>query len=471
MAKFAIYSGETLEREIEVTEHGALIGRADQNDVILTDPSKSVSRFHAELKYEEGKLTVVDLNSQNGTWVTGKRVHRAVLNPGDEIAMGNFRLVWLPGATVADDFGVDTEAATMEAPARSVNPFPVPDAAPRPSQSGAAAPTRSTASAPGRSIGTVSDRAPGGTVPPNAKIASGQPASPTKPAARASSGRKATNLVVVALVTLVVVAAAGYAAFFTAAGHSLLGSTPAPGGKKPAETAGTPGQAPPRAGGLPATQAAESSQPASPPVAEPIKSEEPIAAPAVAEKPTETAEATTEPARGQLTPAEAKRSKLLQDRYTRAKAALSKGDYATAVAGFEALVAEQPKYQDAAKLLQAARAGAQEAARREQELAKREYDAGVQAEAGGNHAAAVQHLEQALKADPSNADAQDALRRVRERMRAEGEDAYKRAKQYDALGRTADAIGMYEKAVQLLPADHLLRASAKERLEVLRAIK
>jgi tetratricopeptide (TPR) repeat protein len=156
---------------------------------------------------------------------------------------------------------------------------------------------------------------------------------------------------------------------------------------------------------------------------------------------------------------------VLQERYAEATAALSKGDYTTAIAAFEAIVADQADYQDAAEQLATARRLAS------QEAARRDYEAGVQAEAGGNHVAAVQHLERALKADRSLTEAQDLMRTVRERMRIEGEDAYKRAKQYDALGRTTEAIAMYEKAVQMLAADHPLRASARERLDALRGIK
>lgn len=53
-------------------------------------------------------------------------------------------------------------------------------------------------------------------------------------------------------------------------------------------------------------------------------------------------------------------------------------------------------------------------------------------------------------------------------MQGEGEDTFKRGRQYDALGRTQDAIGAYEKALQLLPADHPNAKAAKDRLAALR---
>ncbi len=80
--------------------------------------------------------------------------------------------------------------------------------------------------------------------------------------------------------------------------------------------------------------------------------------------------------------------------------------------------------------------------------------AGGKAEAGRDWAEAELQYERALQADPQSTQAQDGLRRVKARMLSDGEDAFKRARQYDALGRAQEAIAMYERAIQLLPPDH-----------------
>ena len=77
MATLVILRGSTPDREIEIGERTLRLGRGDQNDVVLPDPAKSVSRFHAELRVEQGRFVVVDLNSQNGVWVAGRRVPQA----------------------------------------------------------------------------------------------------------------------------------------------------------------------------------------------------------------------------------------------------------------------------------------------------------------------------------------------------------------------------------------------------------
>src|SRR5919202_52249 len=50
------------------------------------------ARRHAELRNEDGYWTVTDLGSTNGVKVNGRRVQEAVLEPGDELALGLARL-------------------------------------------------------------------------------------------------------------------------------------------------------------------------------------------------------------------------------------------------------------------------------------------------------------------------------------------------------------------------------------------
>jgi pSer/pThr/pTyr-binding forkhead associated (FHA) protein len=67
-----------------------LIGRSRDCDVTLDDPN--ASRRHAELRQEDGRWVVTDLGSTNGIKVNGRRVEEAVLQPGDELALGLARL-------------------------------------------------------------------------------------------------------------------------------------------------------------------------------------------------------------------------------------------------------------------------------------------------------------------------------------------------------------------------------------------
>lgn len=82
-------SGNPSER-ISLTRQPIVIGRLSSNDVILSD--SNVSRRHAELRKVDGRWTLVDLGSTNGTVVNGKLIKEAPLNDGDELTFGGSSL-------------------------------------------------------------------------------------------------------------------------------------------------------------------------------------------------------------------------------------------------------------------------------------------------------------------------------------------------------------------------------------------
>lgn len=63
------------------------IGRADSNQLVLTDPS--LSRAHAEMFHEDGRWMIQDAGSRNGTYVSGRRIDAPVaLEPGMTAIVG-----------------------------------------------------------------------------------------------------------------------------------------------------------------------------------------------------------------------------------------------------------------------------------------------------------------------------------------------------------------------------------------------
>ena len=68
-------------------------GRHPDSDILLDDIT--VSRRHAEFGREKGQFRVLDVGSLNGTYVNRQPVDLAVLQSGDEIQIGKFRLVFL----------------------------------------------------------------------------------------------------------------------------------------------------------------------------------------------------------------------------------------------------------------------------------------------------------------------------------------------------------------------------------------
>lgn len=70
------------------------VGRSQENAIVINDAM--VSRRHLQIVHDDqGKTSVVDLGSANGTFVNGKRIScETRLNPGDELRIGNTVLNW-----------------------------------------------------------------------------------------------------------------------------------------------------------------------------------------------------------------------------------------------------------------------------------------------------------------------------------------------------------------------------------------
>lgn len=135
-------------REYVIDSPSVYVGRADTNRVVIDHPS--ISRRHARLTIESGRLMVEDLGSANGTFVGGTRLaanQAALAEPGQSIHFG--------------------EAGAVFAPAAGMS-------APQPAAAMAAAPVAAAASAPGPSTHqavAVTLRGPAGPVAPGTATA------------------------------------------------------------------------------------------------------------------------------------------------------------------------------------------------------------------------------------------------------------------------------------------------------------
>jgi hypothetical protein len=68
-----------------------LIGRTKACDICLTD--QTVSRDHALIGWDAGRLVLVDHGSQNGTFVNNLRIKQCVLQGGDLVRLGQTRFL------------------------------------------------------------------------------------------------------------------------------------------------------------------------------------------------------------------------------------------------------------------------------------------------------------------------------------------------------------------------------------------
>jgi DNA-binding winged helix-turn-helix (wHTH) protein len=88
-------------RETVLMEGVNVIGRAP--DATILCEAAGVSRHHARIVVSQGKATLEDLGSKNGTFLRGERIAVARLSDGDEISLVKatllFRVEPAPGAT------------------------------------------------------------------------------------------------------------------------------------------------------------------------------------------------------------------------------------------------------------------------------------------------------------------------------------------------------------------------------------
>ncbi|MGH3664509.1 MAG: FHA domain-containing protein [Egibacteraceae bacterium] len=67
------------------------VGRHPESDIFLDDIT--VSRRHAEFRRDDQRYWIHDVGSLNGTYVNGKRAEDQLLETGDEIQIGKFKLI------------------------------------------------------------------------------------------------------------------------------------------------------------------------------------------------------------------------------------------------------------------------------------------------------------------------------------------------------------------------------------------
>lgn len=68
------------------------IGRLIENDLVLDD--RHISRRHAQVRAQQGRFKLIDLQSTVGTIVNGKRIKEHVLRPGDVITLARIELIY-----------------------------------------------------------------------------------------------------------------------------------------------------------------------------------------------------------------------------------------------------------------------------------------------------------------------------------------------------------------------------------------
>jgi predicted component of type VI protein secretion system len=147
----------------ELGEGRTRIGRGTENQLVLEDRDKQVSRTHAEIRHERGQYLITDLNSQNGVWIGERQIKSEEALPANvPVTIGPYRLILMPeepaqpAARVADVAAIAPEPEPYVEPTQ-LGELPV---APLPSRPVHAAPAPASASKPSAATRTQTGKTP-----------------------------------------------------------------------------------------------------------------------------------------------------------------------------------------------------------------------------------------------------------------------------------------------------------------------
>ena len=99
MARLVVLSEGFTGLSYELKGDKTTIGRLEDNAFAIPEPS--VSSHHCEVVLRGADLVIHDLNSTNGTFVSGEQVTEAVLKPGQIVRLGQLELRFESGVPAA----------------------------------------------------------------------------------------------------------------------------------------------------------------------------------------------------------------------------------------------------------------------------------------------------------------------------------------------------------------------------------
>ena len=100
--------------EFELNKPAMVIGRTDENDIVINH--RSISRHHAKIVLENGRYAIVDLRSSNGVRVNGEEYGKVELRRGDLVDLGHVRMRFV---AAGEDFLFGRDAQAIDLTPRS----------------------------------------------------------------------------------------------------------------------------------------------------------------------------------------------------------------------------------------------------------------------------------------------------------------------------------------------------------------
>jgi pSer/pThr/pTyr-binding forkhead associated (FHA) protein len=111
--KLVVLSSNFAGKEFELSRPQMIIGRTDENDIVINH--RSISRNHAKLvrEPETSRYTISDLQSSNGVRVNGQDYGKVELRRGDVVDLGHVRLRFVEAG---EDFVFARDAVITDVP-------------------------------------------------------------------------------------------------------------------------------------------------------------------------------------------------------------------------------------------------------------------------------------------------------------------------------------------------------------------
>ncbi len=95
MPSLFVIQGRDQGKRFELRGPVVSVGRDKSNTIQLHDTE--ISRHHSELRWIEGQVELVDLNSSNGSYVNSQVARKQVLKSGDRVQLGRTLMIFTAG--------------------------------------------------------------------------------------------------------------------------------------------------------------------------------------------------------------------------------------------------------------------------------------------------------------------------------------------------------------------------------------
>jgi FHA domain len=90
MPKMIVSIDGVVIKEVQLTKDRTTLGRRPYNDIVIDN--LAVSGEHAVMQMSGAEVFLEDLNSTNGTYVNGKAIKKQLLQNGDTVEIGKYKI-------------------------------------------------------------------------------------------------------------------------------------------------------------------------------------------------------------------------------------------------------------------------------------------------------------------------------------------------------------------------------------------